>query len=1068
VNIKYKSGTPFAGCTQIDECIRYKCKDNYLMGCIDGINVRTCYCLPGTEEGNTPQGKSELIVGSNPSELTCKDEHGCTKYGCGLDLSGQQISCIEKTVNTRECSCPDFLAGSAILTGKEEFRGCAVLIKIKSSTTLGYTLSNGYWNDWDDILVANLTDHPQKGYEDIWYTTKSSHEIGWLKNARVATDNLAPFAWSKVYPPVGVKNPGVRLCRTPTAYPDYPRSLSIRTMAVVCLNENTNLVAYTWNSESGNFDAEPSILIKDFGVTLPPPKKRSISGITLVRTVTHDFDHDGNPDFFMLDQDGELTLILTKHSATSVNGQIVPLVFSPPLHDITISNPLLFDLDQDGDMDFLFAASDAAHLSFYWYYNTYVNPGDTLPDDFETAVRIGAFIRVGSLSAAPSIPASIVANNFDNDPHIDLIMTTSSCYEMFFLPQVVNLTKFSPLGVVDPLSVKIFDGNCATCGCGTSGGVVAGDINQDGAMDLVNFLTGGVEILINNNKSGFVPQKVLGGADTGILYDMSYSGTLGVVAVASGITTWYELAAPNLCELNLDNCNKTKPNTICQDNSWKGFLCHCPTELGTFASSGDLCLDVDECEGDANGGCNHICNNTVGGYDCLCYPGYLLLSDRRTCQNLNECQDANTCSRTNGGCSDIDGSFSCFCDAGFKFANTTYTTFQNNTIPGLYPGHLCEDIDECASVLINECDQICENTVGSYTCACRPGYNPVYNELLQRNSDCVLIPCIWNAWNPWSTCTCGKETSRLRSQNTQASANSILCGNSSEATSERDFCPITTYCKQAIDPTTVAAALGLLKNAFRPDTYFPWVFPALTPVSVNFTITGFFIIRTNSTNEQLVRKAATIIHTEIAYLLGISETLLSPVISIAGQTPITLTSNKRDVQDQSRTTITYDINSAYPPNYIAIIVGVVVGVIAGAITICIWYMFYARMKWKAQTKDLRHLPKSCTIHFRQCISAPGKWERVQEDPPVYKKKLTGEKDMKFVTNIFEALDGEGIGIKEIWAVYNPMLVSSLGLTREKFLQRTDKSHDVFFKEKWKTQEESERRKTKREWTKKIS
>lgn len=32
-------------------------------------------------------------------------------------------------------------------------------------------------------------------------------------------------------------------------------------------------------------------------------------------------------------------------------------------------------------------------------------------------------------------------------------------------------------------------------------------------------------------------------------------------------------------------------------------------------------LDIDECSMN-NGGCSQICNNSVGGYNCACYPGY--------------------------------------------------------------------------------------------------------------------------------------------------------------------------------------------------------------------------------------------------------------------------------------------------------------------------------------------------------------------------------------------------------------------------------------------------------------
>jgi len=130
-------------------------------------------------------------------------------------------------------------------------------------------------------------------------------------------------------------------------------------------------------------------------------------------------------------------------------------------------------------------------------------------------------------------------------------------------------------------------------------------------------------------------------------------------------------------------------------------------------------------------------------------------------------------------------------------------------------------------------------------------------------------------------------------------------------------------------------------------------------------------------------------------------------------------------------------------------------------------LFYRRLQWKAQTKNLSHLPKECTIHYRHQIAHPGDWTVIQTDPPVYKKLLTKHKDEKFVMKIFQLLDGSEIGVKEIWAVYNPMLVSTLGLIYEKFTQRANTSQDIFGKEKWKEQEESERRLAKREWTKKF-
>jgi hypothetical protein len=46
---------------------------------------------------------------------------------------------------------------------------------------------------------------------------------------------------------------------------------------------------------------------------------------------------------------------------------------------------------------------------------------------------------------------------------------------------------------------------------------------------------------------GFVAQKVLGGADSGFLYDMDNDGDMDIVAIAEGITVWYELVDPDEC-----------------------------------------------------------------------------------------------------------------------------------------------------------------------------------------------------------------------------------------------------------------------------------------------------------------------------------------------------------------------------------------------------------------------------------------------------------------------------------------------------------------------------------------
>lgn len=60
-----------------------------------------------------------------------------------------------------------------------------------------------------------------------------------------------------------------------------------------------------------------------------------------------------------------------------------------------------------------------------------------------------------------------------------------------------------------------------------------------------------------------------------------------------------------------------------------------PSLLAEHLSQGVTCVpcppDIDECRLN-NGGCDHICRNTVGSFECSCKKGYKLLINERNCQ----------------------------------------------------------------------------------------------------------------------------------------------------------------------------------------------------------------------------------------------------------------------------------------------------------------------------------------------------------------------------------------------------------------------------------------------------
>ncbi|XP_068104559.1 hemicentin-2 [Hyperolius riggenbachi] len=129
----------------------------------------------------------------------------------------------------------------------------------------------------------------------------------------------------------------------------------------------------------------------------------------------------------------------------------------------------------------------------------------------------------------------------------------------------------------------------------------------------------------------------------------------------------------------------------------------CPQ--GFVQSTDSYCTDVDEC--DIRRPCSHTCHNVLGSYSCSCPAGFVLAMDNRNCQDLDECKLASHQCPAGQECINVPGTYRCLlrCGPGFR-ANAERTA--------------CEDVDECAQS--SPCQQRCLNTIGSYMCACDPGY----------------------------------------------------------------------------------------------------------------------------------------------------------------------------------------------------------------------------------------------------------------------------------------------------------------------------------------------------------
>ncbi|XP_043277770.1 uncharacterized protein [Venturia canescens] len=137
-----------------------------------------------------------------------------------------------------------------------------------------------------------------------------------------------------------------------------------------------------------------------------------------------------------------------------------------------------------------------------------------------------------------------------------------------------------------------------------------------------------------------------------------------------------------------------------------------------FRLDGHKCYDINECESQ-NGGCEYNCVNTPGSYRCECPQGMKRGENKFTCIDVDECYvpDLQT-EICHYGCINTPGSYRCV-DPTELSDQPIQDSISITCFPGyeLTTGSNCIDINECA---INNggCSEVCENTEGSYFCAC--------------------------------------------------------------------------------------------------------------------------------------------------------------------------------------------------------------------------------------------------------------------------------------------------------------------------------------------------------------
>uniref|UniRef100_A0A915IYM1 EGF-like domain-containing protein n=1 Tax=Romanomermis culicivorax TaxID=13658 RepID=A0A915IYM1_ROMCU len=206
--------------------------------------------------------------------------------------------------------------------------------------------------------------------------------------------------------------------------------------------------------------------------------------------------------------------------------------------------------------------------------------------------------------------------------------------------------------------------------------------------------------------------------------------------------------AKNNIELKTKKC-------VLDERGQKKCVCKTGFRMNPLRKS---CIDIDECAECKHQCVQHsMCKNEIGGYQCVCLPGYFGNAIDE-CKEVDECTSGIAECDSNADCINKRPGYECRCRLGWQGAPSpgtvsqpcvdtnecivmpqacgTYTKCINK--PGSYvcvclPGNFrkidsknCEDIDECTETSYQDqpCNSNanCINTPGSYSCECKSGF----------------------------------------------------------------------------------------------------------------------------------------------------------------------------------------------------------------------------------------------------------------------------------------------------------------------------------------------------------
>lgn len=200
-----------------------------------------------------------------------------------------------------------------------------------------------------------------------------------------------------------------------------------------------------------------------------------------------------------------------------------------------------------------------------------------------------------------------------------------------------------------------------------------------------------------------------------------------------------------------------------------------------------------------NNPCGQQCSVVAGRARCSCFPGFSLMTDGHTCEDVDECTTGTHSCRPSEHCVNTVGSFVCelqvTCPAGYQMKNS-----------------VCKDVDECV-LQTHNCGRgfVCENTAGSFLC--NPKQKCVSGFTQDSHGNCIDInecsslsePCSsgFNCINTVGSYTCQKKV--------------IMCSHGYHASPDGAKCVDTDECQMGTHRCGAGQICHNLPGSYRCD-----------------------------------------------------------------------------------------------------------------------------------------------------------------------------------------------------------------------------------------------------------